>query len=193
LEKIRSFIAIELPAEITAALEEVSGELKKALGTDRGLSWVKPGNIHLTLKFLGDVDASSVEDISDQLAEAAVGIPPFELALTTIGAFPGTRNPRVLWVGIDVPDVLRDLKENIEDALDELGFEREDRPFRPHLTLCRVKSAPAGRKLGRAADNHPGIPPARFRVESIALVRSQLNPGGAKYTVLKEIHLKQDA
>ena len=192
MEKIRAFIAIELPAEITEALEGVSGELKRALGAERGLSWVKPGNIHLTLKFLGDIDASAVDDISARLAAAAEGIAPFEVALTTIGAFPGVRNPRVLWVGIDVPDVLRDLKENVEDALDELGFEREERPFRPHLTLCRVKSAPAGRRLGRAVDEHPGIPRARFRVESFALMRSQLNPKGAKYTVLKEIHLKKD-
>lgn len=193
MEKIRVFIAIELPKEMLEALASVQDEIKRGLKVSmRGISWVKPGNTHLTIKFLGDIDQEDVDDIAEALKKAADGVPPFEVTPGDVGGFPSLKNPRVLWVGLDDSDELTGLHENIETELSVLGFEREDRPFRAHLTLCRIKPPADGKAVGRIAEEIKPVTGNSFCVDSFSLIRSQLSPRGARYTVLKNIKLNQD-
>src|SRR3990167_10081867 len=130
---IRTFIAIELPAKIIGGLKEIQDELKD--GTNK-VTWVKPENIHLTIKFLGDIEADKIDSIAGLLKSAAAKNRSFDISVKGVGGFPTIDNPRVLWVGIEEGNVnLSALYNNIEDALSAIGFEKEERPFKPHLTL----------------------------------------------------------
>lgn len=143
------------------------------------------------MKFLGETDPAKVDEISNALEAASKGIPPFGVKVSGLGAFPNMRNPRVLWVGIGENDALKRLAANIEEAITPLGFEREDRPFTPHLTLCRVKSPADGRDLGRTAAEADISIDKSFTASEFHLIKSILNPKGAEYTDIKTIRLKQ--
>ncbi len=135
---IRTFICIELPQTVQALLAKFQDSLKR-LGAD--VSWVKPSNIHFTLKFLGEVPEQKLPMICATVERAAHVVPAIEIQVKGTGCFPSTRNPRVLWVGIQpVPSQLQELYELIEVGLSEIGYARDDRPFSPHLTIGRVKS-----------------------------------------------------
>ena len=134
---IRAFVAINLSAEVRVNLAELQRELKSALPGD-GVRWTKPEQIHLTLKFLGDIAADSLEDLKVAIQRACEGITPFSLRAESLGIFPDSQRPRVIWTDVngDV-DILRRLQEQIER---ETGswWEAEQRTFQPHLTLARV-------------------------------------------------------
>ncbi|MFQ5464656.1 MAG: RNA 2',3'-cyclic phosphodiesterase [Thermodesulfobacteriota bacterium] len=196
MEKIRAFVAIELPEQLIEALARVAEDIRKNAGGGGGrVSWTKPGNIHLTIKFLGDIDPEDLEKVREALSEAASVVPPFRLACRGVGGFPGIRRPRVIWVGLDDCPGLAALRERIEDGLAALGFERDERAFHPHLTLCRVKAPAGARAIGRAAGDAgaagavDGAGPWEFTVESFVLMRSELSPKGARHTVLERIPL----
>ncbi len=184
---IRAFLAIDLPAGLRPVLERLTGELKKS-GAD--VKWVAPGNVHLTLKFFGDVSDAQVEEIAAAAAPIAQAQTPFSLTLAQVGAFPTLKSPRVVWVGLGgelAP--LQALYQRLEEAFEGLGFPREGRPFAPHLTLGRVKS-PKGREgLVRQLAVLPAIPSEPFPVREIVLFRSTLTSQGAIYTPLKVIPL----
>ncbi len=186
---MRAFIAIELPDAVTEMLRAVRDELSKKAGKEDGVSWAKPENIHLTLKFLGEIEPSRVEDIYGELKKAAEGIEPFHLSAGGVGGFPGLKSPRVIWVGIKESMELKQLHGNIEERLCRLGFEKEGRPFQPHLTLCRIRSSDAGRAAGKAAMELKEAADIVFKTDSFALFESELNPKGAKYSVLKRVNL----
>ncbi len=187
---MRAFIAIELPSVLTEMLRAIQDELMKKTGKAEDISWAKPENIHLTLKFLGEIDPERVEEIYGELEKSAEGISPFSLSAGGVGGFPGLKTPRVIWVGIKESEVLTQLQKNIDERLVELGFEKEDRPFHPHLTLCRIKSAPAGRNIGKAAAGLGHEANVVFKTDSFVLFKSELNPKGAKYSTLKRVDLK---
>ena len=204
MERIRAFVAIELPDELTEALARVAEDIRKKAGGREGrggrggASWVKPGNIHLTLKFLGDIDPADLGKIREALCGAASAVGPFRLACRGVGGFPGLARPRVVWVGLDDCPGLAALRERIEDGLAAIGFERDERAFHPHLTLCRVKTPSCARAIGRAAEEAgaagaagavDGTGPWEFTVESFVLMRSELSPKGARHTVLERIPL----
>jgi 2'-5' RNA ligase len=155
----------------------------------RGISWVKPESIHLTLKFLGEIDDAKAGEISAGLKKASEGIGPFTLELEGVGCFPNTRNPRVLWAGIKESAPLLKLQKSVEERLSAIGFEAEDRPFTPHLTLCRIKSAQDGRVLGRLVSEAKPQAKAGFTVSSFAFMKSVLKPSGAEYTPIQEFAL----
>lgn len=184
--RVRAFIAIEIPAEIRAQLGETSRELAK-LPVEAG--WVKPGNIHLTLKFLGEVPESSRSQIAKAMQEAATGIPPFRLDLGGLGAFPNTRRPRVLWAGLaGQAETAQQLQNRLEERLAAAGFPREEKSFKPHLTLARIKNIADPRRLAEGLIACR-LPPASFPVERIVLFESVLHPTGARYTELAEARL----
>lgn len=191
-DKIRAFIAIELPEEARAELGRMIDALRKAVGGGGGkdLKWVNPDNIHLTLKFLGDVAPEMIDEVAGAMDEAASGTGPMSLAIGGVGGFPNLRSPRVVWAGLDAPEELAELHEALEDALAPLGFAPEERAFRPHLTLCRVKAPAAGRSIGPKAEALDPGEKVRFTAGSISLIKSVLTPKGPKYTVLKEVHLE---
>jgi RNA 2',3'-cyclic 3'-phosphodiesterase len=185
---IRVFIALDLPAEAKQALADTIRHFQSAL--PYGVRWVDPAGIHLTLKFLGNIDASLVKDIfkATQCAARDFQDESFRLQLSGLGVFPNERQPRVLWAGIDGDlDSLKSLQEKVDEAISRLGFPREKRPFNPHLTLGRVRddvSASARRQVSAAfaaADLEPGDP---WKVKEVHLIRSTLTPNGAIYTSL---------
>jgi len=184
---IRAFLAIDLPASLRPVLSQAQEELKKS-GAD--VKWVPVGNIHITLKFFGNITDGQVADISESVAAIAANQEAFSLTVTAAGAFPSPKSPRVVWLGIGGDlDALRDFHRRLERALVTLGFPPEDRPFAPHLTLGRVKS-PSGRAaLTRCLVQLPIPSPTPFQVGEIVLFRSTLSPKGATYLPLKIIPL----
>lgn len=190
-EKIRAFIAIVLPQEIKDALAHRQTKLKE--GGDLPIKWVSAEGIHLTLKFLGNVDSTMLPQITQAMAYAAQGIGPFRLELGQLGVFPDIKRPRVVWVGVEGElTPLKALQKNIERALEPLGLPREDRPFTPHLTLGRIKdkiSSQQGQKLEILLKAGEGKKGAIF-VEAIHLIRSTLTPRGALYTTVASTKLK---
>jgi 2'-5' RNA ligase len=182
---IRSFIAIELSDEVRGALSRIQEQLKESVG---GVRWVQPASIHLTLKFLGDIRPEQVQPIAAAAAGVVEGEPPFSLGLSGLGAFPGTRKPRVIWVGI-VGEVERlgRLQARLDKALEPLGFAAEHRAFRPHLTLGRVKDPRRPPDLTRPLAD-VSVPRCNsFDVHEILLYKSDLRPTGAIYTKLQHL------
>jgi 2'-5' RNA ligase len=182
-------VAIELPDEVMRQLSSVCAKLDRAF---RDITWVRPEGIHLTLKFLGEVDEERVSVMTDALDAARQGVMPFTVKVGRIGAFPDMSRPKVLWAGVDGKGGLMELQRNIEEALFKLGFEKETRPFSPHLTLCRIKSLKEGRRLAALAGEFKGAPDAEFQVSSYALIKSVLSPKGAVYSIVKRFILDAD-
>jgi 2'-5' RNA ligase len=191
-QAIRSFIAIELPEEVKKGLLRVQDEL----GLDRYgfIRCVHPEGIHLTLKFLGNVPEPKIPDIVRVMEESSLGISPFQLQITEVGAFPNMRRPRVIWVGIKGElDKLIGWQQRLDNGLVPLGFAKENRPFTPHLTLARLRETcgPQDRvRFGEAvAAAHVELD-YKFKVTSLNLMKSKLLPTGAVYTRLAEVKLK---
>jgi 2'-5' RNA ligase len=190
-EQIRSFIAIELPEEAKKGLARLRKELER--DEHRFVKWVDPGGIHLTLKFLGNIPSKRATEITEAIEEAVQGISPFHLEISGLGAFPNLRQARVLWVGIcGEVDRLSRLQQNIDAALDALGFAKEERPFVPHLTLARVRegASPSERRnFGELVGSTTFEDKYPVEVEAVRLMRSQLTPAGAIYTCLSVVGL----
>lgn len=178
---MRTFIAIEIPPEVKTALAALQDELRHA-GAE--VSWTKPDNIHLTLKFLGEVEAQRIVTIEQACAATAAECAPFELRLAGTGVFPDARRPRVLWAGLD-GDVenARRMQMRLDERLSAAGFAREEKAFQLHLTIGRVKSNRNARQLVALADAH-ALPALSFTVREIVLMKSELHPAGARYTPL---------
>ena len=184
---MRAFIAIEISQEAKSAIAELQNKLREA---DADVSWTRPENIHLTLKFLGEVSESLVTDIAAICVECADGSHLFELILKGTGAFPDSRQPRVLWVGLegDLAELTR-LQRNLDEALTRLGFERDGKPFRAHLTIGRIKSRRNSRSLMALAKDYT-LAPLAFKASELVLKQSQLHPAGSKYSRLSGAALK---
>lgn len=186
-EKIRAFIAISLPESVLQAMGQVQETLRR-LG--HGIRWVRKEGIHLTLKFLGNVDADRVKNIHMAMERASKGTSPFVLTGDGIGVFPDHRRPRVIWIGLSGDlQVLFALQANLESQLKGLGFQKEKRPFKGHLTLGRVKGRLDATELTKALEGLGSFQTDAFTVQSVALFQSTLRPRGAVYTKLAEVSL----
>lgn len=184
---IRAFIAVDLPTSVREAL----GDIQQAMG-EAGLQarWTRPEGVHLTLKFLGNVQPDQVPAIRAAMEEATRGFRPMEVRVADVGAFPNERRPRVVWVGLEEPTgSLAGLQSRLEEALEPLGFEPEGRPFRPHLTLARIRSPGRAGGVLRALEAHRGVEIGKITVDRIVLYQSTLKPTGAVYTILEEVAL----
>jgi 2'-5' RNA ligase len=190
-EQIRSFIAIDLPEEAKKGLARLRKELEK--DEHRFVKWVDTGGIHLTLKFLGNIPAERVTEITGAMEKAAQGTSSFHLEISGLGAFPSLRQARVFWVGIGGEmDKLSRLQQNIDSALAALGFAKEERPFVPHLTLARIRegASPSERRsFGELVGSTTFEDKYPVGVEAVRLMRSQLTPAGAIYTCLSVVGL----
>lgn len=183
---IRAFIAIDLSAEIIQRLEEVAGQLKQRLAGMQ-IRWVPVENIHLTLKFLGDVSMTNLEVLKKILLSESSNHPTFEMSVGELGAFPSLRRPRVIWVGVTAPSELNALQHGIETETARLGYQHENRDFSPHLTLGRVSrnaSSQEAHQIGQVLDSFKVGFLGATRVREVYLYRSDLRPGGAVYTRL---------
>jgi len=186
---LRSFIAIELPEPVRAALSELQNELKKC-GAD--VRWAKPESIHLTLKFLGDVEEKGVDHIVKLIEGTCRKYKAFSLEVAGAGVFPNKRSPRVLWVGINGNETFKTLQNEVDEAMVSMGFEKENRKFIPHLTLGRFRSLKGKDALMEKVESHRDIKLGSADVNKISLMKSDLNPAGARYTTVAEIALKSD-
>ncbi|SRR5579883_2566522 len=178
---IRAFVAIKPEEHIVRAIAKFIEELRP-LGADA--TWVKQSNLHLTLRFLGDrAESSRVRSLCLALERVCSAFPPFEVSVSGVGALPNLKQPRVVWCGLKSGDLIS-LAEKVEQCAREVGFDPEERPFAPHLTLARLRSrrgfTPTAEALAKAADKEFG----RFRVTEVMVFRSQLSPYGAVYTGL---------
>lgn len=185
MEKVRAFIAIEIPDEIQHQITEVQTGFKPLAS---GVSWVKSQNIHLTLKFLGDIPVHQVAAVAECVTEACTVIQPFEILIQGTGFFPNSRRPRVVWIGCRYPEALKKLHSGIDQNLAELGFEKETRKFSPHLTIARVKSIKNIDALIKAV-RETDFTGGEFRVNEVVVMKSQLHPAGSIYTPLAQIAL----
>ncbi|HEX4947326.1 MAG TPA: RNA 2',3'-cyclic phosphodiesterase [Blastocatellia bacterium] len=186
---MRVFIAIELPNEIKAALTALQDELRQ---TRADVTWTRPDNFHLTIKFLGEVEANQLPNITNACVDAAASVSSFMLQVKETGVFPNVKHPKVLWAGMAGElDQLQALHRTLDANLHALGFAKEARSFNPHLTLGRVKSlkniAAVTAKLLLAE-----LPAWSFSVAELVVMQSQLHPAGSIYTPLAHCPLGKD-
>lgn len=183
-EMIRSFIAIELPESLHKELADLQKILKKS---NADVKWVNPENIHITLKFLGNCAPEQIKDIQKLLDDFTKGLIPFPIKVKAIGAFPKLDFPRVIWVGIDEPTgKLKEIAQNLDNAVSKLGFEKENREFTAHLTLGRVRSPKNKDKLKELIVKTPFASSIDIKADKIVLFKSTLTPAGSTYTKLYE-------
>lgn len=184
-QTVRVFIALDLPVQAKEMLRETIRQLADALPA--GIRWVDPSGIHLTLKFLGDVDVGQVDPLLAAMEQAACGFESdsFPLSLSGLGVFSNAREPRVLWAGVQGElESLGRLQMLVDKAVSELGFARERRPFRPHLTLGRVRdqvSQLERRKIGETMGQAHLAGGQSWEAREVHLIRSTLTPNGAIY------------
>ena len=196
MSALRLFLAIDIPPRAREIITTVQNRFK-TLGFK--ISLVRPGNIHLTLKFLGDTPLEQVANIKKSVSEAVDSISVFKVALDGVGVFPNFKKPRVLWIGLKDPHKhLKVLQENIDSKMMQLGFPREEKKFDPHLTLARIKHAQGKIKerfegLKQEVESVPPIDSEFFQVDSVRLIQSELTPKGSIYTILEKFPLEKGA
>jgi 2'-5' RNA ligase len=180
---IRTFLALDPPEEILREIGRVQEWLKKLIRGD--VRWVSPEAIHLTLKFFGDIPECDVANISAVAGKAAAEVGPFDLTIGGAGVFPDPHRPRVIWLGMS-GDAARlvTFQQGMERALREIGFPGEERPFRPHLTLGRIKTPKGLIGLTGVLEKGETYTAGRFTASGLGLFKSDLTPRGAIYTRL---------
>jgi len=181
-------VALQLDDALRGALGRVIGDLREA---DPYVRWVKPENLHITLKFLGNMDAENIPAVKSALGACAGEVRAFALDVAGIDVIPNPRYPRVVYAGLEGDlDRMKSLTAGIENAMAELGFKREERDFLPHLTLGRVKSFKAKSRLMMKIREYQNREIGRLEAGSVFLMKSELHPKGAIYTTLAEIKLR---
>jgi RNA 2',3'-cyclic 3'-phosphodiesterase len=188
---MRTFIAIELPQNIKNYLAKIQQQLK---GSGADVKWVEPGNIHLTLKFLGERDEKKIKAISAVIENVALGNKSFTMSLSSIGTFPSISSPRVIWIGIDIGDAeVKKIVANLEEEIAKQGIPKEDRAFSSHITIGRTRTPRNKEELTEeirkitSGWNSKGL---EFHVTKITLFKSTLSAKGPAYEVLKAASLK---
>lgn len=188
---IRTFIAVDLPAPVRDALGQVSAQLQERL-SDTAVRWVSFEKMHLTLKFLGDISTENIGMVEKILRSEASKRQVMEIGIGGIGAFPKMRHPRVIWIGVEAPSELFDLRRGIEDGVARLGYNYDKYEFTPHLTLGRIsRKASAGdvRKVGNVLHDYQVGFIGVARIDAVHLYKSDLQPEGATYTRLYSAEL----
>jgi 2'-5' RNA ligase len=185
---IRSFLAFELPEDIKAIVTRVSGEIRKS---SLEVRWVRPEFIHLTVVFMGDVESERIPLMGEPVLAVCSEHSPFRISLKPMGCFPNSRNPRVLWLGIDGDlNRMSHFRDDLQHALSPFEIKKEERPFRPHLTLGRFKKP--GKKqseLEQLLAKYRDLSSPACTLGELVLFRSDLKPGGAVYTKMLSWHL----
>ncbi|MDO9565274.1 MAG: RNA 2',3'-cyclic phosphodiesterase [Candidatus Desulfaltia sp.] len=185
---IRTFIGFELPEKIRSFIGSIQENLKS---NQLDAQWVQTKNIHLTLKFLGNINKDDSQKVGEAIFKSAADHAPISLTAKGIGAFPGINRPSVLWVGIKGQiDMLIQLQRSLDDQLEKIGFSRENRPFKGHLTLARVKKQLDQAKLIDAIKKYKELESEPFIADNIVLFKSDLKSTGAIYTKLVSVSLK---
>lgn len=184
----RVFSAIEIPSYVRERLADHAHRLRE-LCPDVQASWTKVDNIHLTLKFFGNLSPQQVSSVSDAATRTVANFAPFKIRIEGTGSFPPRGPAKVLWIGIDDPSGhLIELRRKFDVECEQLGFAKEDRAFHPHLTVARLRSHHGARSL---AEKHKALafPAAEIAVSSLFVFRSELSSKGSRYTVISEHEL----
>ena len=185
-DSVRVFVSVGLSTEARGALIDAVERIRQEV--PEGIQWARPDGMHLTLKFLGNISSINVPSLLECVREVACAHPSFGLKLTRLGMFPNRRKPRVLWAGVGGDlDALSSLQQAGEDAINALGYSPEQRPFRPHITLGRPRRSVSDSQLtriGTVVSSLTPPSPISWRVECVDVMRSELHPSGARYTVL---------
>ncbi|HEV2913333.1 MAG TPA: RNA 2',3'-cyclic phosphodiesterase [Pyrinomonadaceae bacterium] len=183
LRSLRVFCALELPSQVRERAASHIADLRGSLPQLR-VGWESPEKLHITVKFLGEIEPGRAAEVSSAAERAALGVRPFDLSIEGAGVFPPRGLARVLWLGVaDTSSTLARLHSQLEDEYARLGFPIEDRPFNPHLTIARLRRPDGARELA-ALHREKGFAPAGFRVNSLVVLRSELGPGGSRYSEL---------
>lgn len=186
---MRCFISINLDDDLKREIETATETLRK---TRSDVKWVTVENLHITLKFLGEIHDDLIPAVKERLSQVSLSHAPSEIKLHGAGIFPDSKRPRVIWLGMKDSDRLKKLQADIEDSMATLGFEKEGRGFSPHLTIGRVRSMmgkdPLVRAVGTLKDKDFG----NIEVKRVSLMKSELRPAGAQYAPVAEFDLKNE-
>jgi 2'-5' RNA ligase len=179
--EIRSFLAFELPPEIKTM---VTGVFEDCRRSRLDVRWVRPEGIHLTVVFMGNIKTDDLEDMGSEVGRVCSNFSPFQIALKGIGCFPNSRNPRVIWLGLDGDvDRMSRFRDRLQEQLLPFGIQEEKRPFRPHLTLGRFKKPSRDEgSLRKLMEKHEDLTSPVCTLDEFIFFRSELKPGGAVYT-----------
>lgn len=192
MSTLRAFIAVEIPPAIQQAILHETESLRRTLGTEL-VRWVPVENLHLTLKFFGDISSAHVDTITDMLTAEAGRVARFPIRVSGLGSFPTPKRARVLWVGLNAPAALTSLQHGVESAAARLGYEAEERPFSPHLTIGRVRqqaTASDQQAIAKALKRTSIGDLGETEISAVHLYKSDLRREGAVYTKLFSASLK---
>lgn len=188
-DRIRAFVAFKTPEAVSAHIRGVQMAVSSC-GID--MRWIPPEKVHLTLKFLGDIPGTNLERILSVMEDAVRETPPLRLAAKGIGVFPGLRKPRVLWIGLNGDTAaLIDLQHRLDDGLTTIGFQREPRAFKAHLTIGRARGPVDPKRLVSLMETAGAAESSPFSLDRLILFQSELFPSGPVYTELKEAALRE--
>ena len=185
--RVRTFIAFDLPEILKNHIRSVQDRCREF---DAAVRWVRPEGVHLTLKFLGDVEEETLPGICSAVERTSADLIECSVRTGDVGAFPNMNRPRVFWLGIKgMPEEVVDFAGNLDRALGKLGFERDGRKLKPHLTLGRVKGRA---NIGNLTDflGKADFEELDFKLDTVSVIKSELLPGGARYETLKSVNLK---
>lgn len=186
---LRVFCAVELPVDVRARAAGHAERLREQFPEARA-SWPRAENLHLTLKFIGEIAEERVRELSQAAERAAQTLEPFNLEIEGAGAFPPRGSPRILWLGVkDSSGSLVSLQARLEDECAATGFKRDERPFHPHLTLARLRAPQGARELAKR-HQEIGFEAIEFIVGELVVMRSQLGAGGSRYTAISRHHFR---
>lgn len=185
---VRSFIAFKLPASVIQSLAAVQNHMR-SFGFP--IRWVKPDNIHLTIKFLGNIETAQIDIIDHALSEAVKGCAPISLVIKGAGVFPGVKRPRVFWMGIfGDTQILDQLRHTVDKYCEQIGFSRDQKPFKGHLTLGRFKGTVDSSRLVEAIESCRVIHLPAFDLDVVTLFKSDLKSTGPIYSTLTKYPLE---
>lgn len=184
MSKFRGFIAIDI--DVAPKVLEFEKEIEQ---TGADVKLVEPENIHMTLKFLGDLDEELVDQIENIMKDAVKEIDPFTIKLNGTGVFPNKNYIKVVWIGIEDGQIIETIAKRIDEQLSTLGFKKEKRGFSPHLTLGRVKTAKNKERLVKTIEKYEDVEFGEFEINSIKLKKSDLTPKGPIYTTRVDVKL----
>ncbi len=181
---IRSFLAFELPSDIKQKVALVSDELRRSRLNVR---WVKPANIHLTIVFMGNINPDLLPVMAEEIGKDCLAYKPFDISLRGLGIFPGTRRPRVLWLGLETDrEILSSFRKGLQERLEPFGIKQEKRGFSPHLTLGRFREPQRqGTLLDDLIAQYKDLEGPSGKMEELVMFKSELHPQGAEYTRLR--------
>ncbi len=185
---MRAFIAVGISSEVREKIAQIEAEFRKG---DMDVKWVEPGNVHITLKFLGEVSEQNLSGVIEKTRLAVAGISNFRVHLSGLGSFPNLKSPRVVWIGVsEGKQELKNLSERVEENLSYLGFAKEKREFSAHLTIGRVRSPKGTRELVKKIEELENSDVGEFSVDKVLVMESQLSSKGPTYRIIEEMDLR---